>query len=482
MSPGTIPTVSMASTPTTEPATEANPTRRARIRTVSEINKEARFLIEERFGMVWIEGEISNFSRPGSGHWYFSLKDTRAQVRCAMFAGRNRFVRDTLRNGQTVVVRGRLSLYEARGEFQLIVDHVAPAGEGELKAAFDRLVKSLAAEGLFKADRKRSLPRFPRHIAMISSRSGAAPQDVLAVIQRRFPSVRVTWFWVAMQGDESERQVLTALDRIDRMRRPPDVVVMTRGGGSLEDLWTFNLESVARRVGDLSVPVVSAIGHETDVTICDYIADQRAATPSAAAELITPDGPALAQHIARVRQALERRIANQQRGKQLQINALAARLVDPGRAIDQRHQRIDELRARLDRAATTSLANKSQRAVHLARLLANVDPRDRIHNARTALAVLARRLRGSNDIAFVKARAKLGGVVRTLQAVSPLATLDRGYAIAAKGDESRWGKPVLGIDGVSPGDTMDVHVRDGTIATQVVTTTPRVDSPTDPKA
>ncbi len=464
----------MASTSPSETRSESPKTRGDRIRSVTEINKEARFLIEERFGLVWIEGEISNLSRPGSGHWYFSLKDNRAQIRCAMFANRNRFVRATPKNGTTVVVRGRLSLYEARGEFQLIVDHIAPAGEGALKAAFDELVKTLAAEGLFKADTKRPLPAFPRRIAMISSRSGAAPQDVLAVIARRFPAARVTWFWVAVQGDESEGQVLTALDRIDRMRNPPDVVIVTRGGGSLEDLWTFNLESVARRLANLSVPVVSAIGHETDTTICDYIADQRAPTPSAAAELVTPDGQALINHLARVRQMLERRTEHQAQSRQLRLNGASARLVDPGRGIEQRHQRIDELRARLDRSMRASLALKHQRAVQHARLLASDDPRQRIARMSDRLNVSSNRLLSLTTARISNAQGNVAGVARTLQAVSPLATLDRGYAIAATPDDTTWGKPVLTIDAVSAGDPVDVHLHDGTLTTRVVDTTRRL--------
>lgn len=334
-------------------------------------------------------------------------------------------------------------------------------------------MKQLAAEGLFKAERKRPLPAFPKHIAMISSRSGAAPQDVLAVIARRFPAARVTWFWVAVQGDESEGQVLTALDRIDRMRNPPDVVIVTRGGGSLEDLWTFNLESVARRMAALSVPVVSAIGHETDTTICDYIADQRAPTPSAAAELVTPDGQALFMHVARVRQMLERRMAHQGQSRQLRLNAASARLVDPGRAIEQRHQRVDELRARLDRSMRALLAVKRQQTTQHARLLASVDSRRRIAQMRERLTISSTRLASLTKARLSNSKTNLGGVARTLQAVSPLATLDRGYAIAATPDDSSWGKPIVSIETVAPGDAVDIHLSDGTIRTQAVETARR---------
>ena len=261
--------------------------------TVSELAGAVRFTLEERFPMVWVEGELSNLRAPGSGHWYFTLKDDRAQLRCAMFANRNRFVRFKPRDGMKVILRGRVSLYEARGDFQLLADHLELSGEGALRAAFDALKRTLSDEGLFAETRKRPLPDFPTHLAVISSRSGAALRDVVSVLRRRCPALRVTLLPVSVQGKDAEVQILEALDRVAdwpaEFGAEPDVVLLTRGGGSLEDLWAFNLESVARAVAASPIPIVSAIGHETDFTICDFVADVRAPTPSAGAELIAPN-------------------------------------------------------------------------------------------------------------------------------------------------------------------------------------------------
>ena len=267
---------------------------------VSELTAAVRRLIEQGFPPILVEGEVSNFRSPGrGGHWYFTLKDGQAQIRCAMFANRNRFVRKPLRDGALVVVRCRLSLYEARGDFQAIVDAVEPAGEGELRAAFERLKIELEREGLFATDRKRALPRFPKHIGIVSSLSGAALQDVLAVLRRRFPCARATCFGAAVQGAEAVPEIIGGIDRAEASKPRPDVLLLTRGGGSLEDLMAFNSEALARRIAQCPIPIVSAVGHETDVTIADFVADQRAPTPSAAAEMVAPDRAELLLRVRR---------------------------------------------------------------------------------------------------------------------------------------------------------------------------------------
>ena len=263
--------------------------------TVSALNKQARLTIEERFQMVWVTGELSNFARPRSGHWYFTLKDSGAQVRCAMFANSNRRVQMQPTDGQQVLIRGRVSLYEGRGDFQIIADQMEPAGEGVLRQAFDALKVKLADEGLFARERKRPIPDIPKHIAVVTSPTGAALQDVLAVWQRRFPTLQVTVIPTAVQGPEAEAQVLRALNAASKLT--VDAILLTRGGGSLEDLWTFNLESVARAVAASQIPIVSAIGHEIDIAITDFVADLRAPTPSVAAELMVPDGQEMLQNI-----------------------------------------------------------------------------------------------------------------------------------------------------------------------------------------
>ena len=443
-----------------------HPRSERRVRTVSEINGAARLLIEEKLGRVWIEGEVSNFSRPASGHWYFSLRDRSAQIRCAMFASRNRFVRAPFGDGITVIVRARLSVYEARGEFQAIVEHVEPAGEGALRAAFERLKASLAAEGLFASDRKQQLPAFPRHLALISSPSGAAPRDVLAVLRRRFPCLRVTWFHVSVQGDEAPGQIVTALDRAERMRSRPDAIILTRGGGSLEDLWAFNTEAVVRRVAAATIPVVSAIGHETDVTLCDFAADQRAATPTAAAELATPDRDDLLRRMDRLERTLGVQAVTRLRGHQQSLTSTARRLVHPGRSVEQWMQRTDELALRLQRGMTARLATAATALEHRTRLLHGASPGQRIERLAPQLQQLKQRLHAATARRLADATAHSDSIVRSLHAVSPLQTLGRGYAIVARG-EGKWGTPVSSIEQVTAGERIRAHVADGTIVAAV---------------
>ena len=446
------------------------PTRTAqadRVRTVGEINAEARFLIEERFRRVWIEGEISNFRPYASGHWYFTLQDDRAQLRCVMFSSANRFVRFRPGNGLAVLLRGRLSIYEGRGSFQAIVDHIEPAGEGALRAAREKLQARLAAEGLFDETRKRPLPGYPRHIGIISSRAGAALGDVIAVIRRRFPCIRVTCFDVAVQGFEAEGQIIAAFERAEFMRHPPDVIVLTRGGGSLEDLAAFNLESVARRIAAARIPVVSAVGHETDVTIADFVADRRAATPSAAAEMVTPDRQDLENRLRRAEAALLVRIGARLDVDQRLLVATRQRLVHPGRTVEQRMLRTDELGDRLLGAMSAGIARTRTDLNHHVQLLARCNPAVRLAPAHERVVHAATRLRASASRAAQQARAHLGTLGRALNAVSPLATLARGFAIVAKPDGSRWGRPVASVEHVERGDAIAAHLADGTVQATV---------------
>ena len=253
--------------------TDSLPLADDRVLSVTALNRQARLLLEGRFKPVWVRGEISNYRRPGSGHWYFTLKDDNAQVRCAMFVNRNRFSKLQPADGAEVIVRGRVSLYEGRGDYQIIVEQMERAGEGALRAAFEALKERLAAEGLFAAERKKPLPRFPAHLAIISSASGAALRDVLSIVQRRFPCLAVTLLPVAVQGPEAEGQILQALKRVPALE--PDLVMLTRGGGSLEDLSVFNSEPLARAIANCPVATVAAIGHETDFTIAELVADLR---------------------------------------------------------------------------------------------------------------------------------------------------------------------------------------------------------------
>lgn len=438
-----------------------------RVRTVSEVNHEARLLVEERFRLVWIEGEVSNFKRYASGHWYFSLKDDRAQLNCVMFASRNRFVRARLKDGLAVVVRGRLSIYAERGGFQAIVDHVEPAGEGALQAAFEERKARLGREGLFDPALKRPIPAYPRHIAIISSERAAALRDVVAVLRRRFPCVRVTCFFVAVQGFEAERQIVDAFDRAEYMRSTPDVVILTRGGGSLEDLAAFNLESVARRIAAARIPVIAAIGHETDVTLADFVADRRAPTPSAAAELATPDGNELWQRFQRYAATLASLQSTRTKSDRRLLAATRSRLVHPGRALEQRMQRADELGERLAAAMRSRLDRAQASLGHRRDLLARNSPERRIDAARERVERDRDRLRAADRANRQTAAARLGGVARALQAVSPLATLDRGYAIVARPDGSRWGTPLVSVRDASPGEELLTHLKDGALHVRV---------------
>ena len=438
-----------------------------RVRTVSEVNHEARMLVEERFRLVWIEGEVSNFKRYASGHWYFSLKDDRAQLNCVMFASRNRFIRARIADGLAVVVRGRLSIYTERGAFQAIIDHLEPAGEGALQAAFEERKARLGREGLFDPAAKLPIPAYPRHIAVISSERAAALRDVLAVLSRRFPCVRVTCFFVAVQGYEAEGQIIGALDRAERMKSTPDVVIVTRGGGSLEDLAAFNLESVARRIAAARIPVIAAIGHETDVTITDFAADRRAPTPSAAAELATPDGGELGQRLGRYAATLSRAQSARLKNDQRLLQATRNRLVHPGRALEQRMQRADELYERLASASRSRIDRAQARLDHRRDLLDRNSPVRRIDTARERVHRHLDRLQAATLATREGAAARLGSVVRALQAVSPLATLDRGYAIVARPDGSRWGRPLSSVDDASTNEELRTHLKDGSLRVRV---------------
>jgi exodeoxyribonuclease VII large subunit len=438
-----------------------------KILSVSELTGAARFALEERFPLVWVQGEISNLRIPGSGHWYFTLKDDAAQVRCAMFAGRNRATRVRPKDGDQVVLRGRVSLYEPRGDFQLIAEHLEAAGEGALRAAFEALKAKLAAEGLFAAEAKRRLPGFPRHVAVVSSRTGAALRDVLAVFRRRCPMLAVTLLPVAVQGRDAPGQIVAALARLHdwptALGPRPDVVLLTRGGGSLEDLWSFNLESVARAIRDCPVPVVSAVGHEVDVTIADFAADLRAPTPSAGAELIAPDFTHYLDRHARAFRTLRSRLEQQLAQARRTVLHVSSRLIDPRRALQQRMQSLDETDRRLTRAWQRQLGRLSGRLT-LARVgLGRFDPARAIDHYRGRLerldVTLQRAMRHGLE---TRARA-FAGTSRALAAVSPLATLDRGYAIvttpAPAGD--RWGTPITSVTATATGARIVAHLADG---------------------
>ena len=392
------------------------------IYTVSRLNREARILLESGLPALWLEAEVSNFARPASGHWYFTLKDAAAQVRCAMFRGSNARVRVTPRDGMQVLVRARVGLYEPRGDYQLIAEHLEEAGEGALRRRFEELKARLAAEGLFDAGLKRPLPALPRRIGVITSPTGAAIRDILHVLARRFAAVPVLVYPVPVQGAGAGAEIAAALALANR-RAEVDVLILARGGGSLEDLWSFNEEIVARAIRASAIPVISGVGHEVDVTIADFAADVRAPTPSGAAELVVPDRAewlrALAGVAERLAQSGHRRIARA-RERLAWLGGRLAR-VHPRERLTLRAQRLDELEARLGRALAQALA---------------------------------------------AARARLRTASRTLNAVSPLATLERGYSILA----TAAGSVIRAARDVRAGDEVTARTSRGTVRATVIRT------------
>src|SRR6516162_142534 len=323
---------------------------------VSRLNREVRVLLERGLGVLWVEGELSNFSQPASGHWYFSLKDRDAQLRCAMYRLKNSLVGFTPRAGMQVLVRGRISVYEARGEYQLIIEHLEEAGVGALRREFERLKTRLAAEGLFAQERKRALPRFPRRIGVITSPSGAALHDILKILARRYPPAAVLIYPSAVQGAGAVPALVAAL-RTASARAECDLLILARGGGSLEDLWAFNDERVARAIHGCALPVVSGVGHEIDFTIADFVADARAPTPSAAAELVVPDRLACLEAITRSAQRLGGGMRRELRGGEARLDAVGRRLklAHPGVRLHQQMQRLDGLMQRLAGAVRSGL-------------------------------------------------------------------------------------------------------------------------------
>lgn len=425
----------------------------------AQLNTLARDLLEGAFPAVWVEGEIGNLSRPASGHIYFSLKDERAQVRCALFKPRSQWLRFRPAEGMRVLVRGRVTLYEARGDYQMILEHMEEAGEGALRRALEELRQRLAAEGLFDADRKRPLPRMPRRIGVLTSPSGAAVRDVLTVLGRRFPLTEVEVLPIPVQGAEAAAQIVGMLRRTYAAARH-DVLLLTRGGGSLEDLWCFNDETLARTLAAAPMPVVSAVGHETDTTLADFAADLRAATPSAAAELLVPERGAVLQGLHHARQRMDtafrrRRDVLAQRCDQAWIRLGAA---SPGQRLVRGRQRLIDLERRLRLAGGAPARQLGERLRHLAARLAAQHPATRLRQAGGRLDELDRRQRAAWRQRHASAQLALATGLRALQAVSPLATLDRGYALVL---DPASGQAIQRIAALAPGKPVTLRLADG---------------------
>lgn len=452
--------------PMPDPQAATNLATSKEVLTVTALNREARKLLESGFGVVLVEGEISNIARPGSGHWYFSLKDSGAQVQCAMFRQRNRLLAFSPADGEQVLVRARVSLYEPRGNYQLIVDFMEPAGEGALRQAFEKLKRKLDAEGLFDAARKRSLPTLPRRVGVITSPSGAAVRDVLKVLARRFPSLPVIIYPVPVQGDGAAEKIAGMLAKAGS-RAECDVLVLTRGGGSLEDLWAFNEEVVARAIAASPVPVVSAVGHEVDVSIADLVADLRAPTPSAAAELIVPDRSEWRRRFAGLARRLDATVLRKLETSRERSRLLRHRLrrSHPARIIQQHSQSSDELAQRMRLAMLRLLQSRQGRLNEQRAHLLRVSPSQRINALASVNSTLAHRLSSAMRGRLEALRSRLAVSGATLDAISPLATLGRGYAILRRVDD---GRIIRRAHDAKPDDVLEASLGEGRLTTRVV--------------
>jgi len=398
------------------------------ILSVGDLNHKARQLLETHLSLLWVEGELSNVAMPSSGHWYFTLKDAKAQIRCAMFRNRNSLVRFKPKQGMQVVIRGRVSLYEGRGEYQLIAEHIEEAGFGVLQRAFEALKTKLNKEGLFNEKHKQAIPELPKHIAVISSATGAAIHDILHVLKRRFAGIPVTIIPVAVQGDGSAKQIVNAIENANALKKF-DVILLSRGGGSLEDLWPFNEEIVARAIYSSKLPIVSAVGHEVDFTISDFVADVRAPTPSAAAEILSPDGDDWLETFAGYEILLEKSIQRLISQAQQRNVGLAARLRHPGERLQNHAQRLDTLEIRLQRATKFQLHKVNTGFYNAVKRYQRCAPTTLIKHGKENVNQLTRRLfsKLQDDIKFKQQR--FSKAVEVLDTVSPLNTIQRGYSI-----------------------------------------------------
>ncbi|WP_248638249.1 exodeoxyribonuclease VII large subunit [Citrobacter koseri] len=432
--------------------------------TVSRLNQTVRLLLEQEMGQVWISGEISNFTQPASGHWYFTLKDDTAQVRCAMFRNSNRRVTFRPQHGQQVLVRANITLYEPRGDYQIIVESMQPAGEGLLQQKYELLKAKLQAEGLFDQQYKQPLPSPAHCVGVITSKTGAALHDILHVLKRRDPSLPVIIYPTAVQGDDAPGQIVRAIERANA-RNECDVLIVGRGGGSLEDLWSFNDERVARAIFASRIPVVIAVGHETDVTIADFVADLRAPTPSAAAEIVSRNQQELLRQIQSAQQrlgmAMDYYLANRNR----RFTQLFHRLQQqhPQLRLARQQTMLERLRQRMNFALDNQLKRAASRQQRVLQRLNQQNPQPRIYRAQTRIQQLEYRLAENVRARLSATRERFGNAVTHLEAVSPLSTLARGYSVTT----ATGGKVLKQTRQVKAGDVLTTRLSDGWVESEV---------------
>ena len=435
------------------------------IYTVSELNGAARLVLSTHFGTIWVEGEISNLATPSSGHLYFTLKDADAQVRCAMFKGNSRGLGFRPENGGHVLVRAQVGLYEPRGDYQLIVDYMEEAGDGALRRAFEALKQRLAVEGLFDTARKKPVPALPRCLGLITSPTGAAVRDILTVLKRRFPALPVIIFPVKVQGNEAKHEIARAIARADRLGLC-DVLILARGGGSLEDLWAFNEEVVARAMAACAIPIISGVGHETDFTIADLVADLRAPTPSAAAEAASPDRNEWLSRLQRLEGQLRHhlRVSLAQRAQTLAFLGRRLQHAHPEKRLQAHAQRLDEFELRLRRALSGALNRHDAKLKTLVAHLQCHHPGQGLLLLAARQSELARRLDAAIRQRLERQQQRVAQLGQQLHAVSPLATLARGYAIASRRDD---GKILRSYREVEIGDEIAIRLAEGILLGRV---------------
>ena len=435
------------------------------IYSVSQLNQSVRLMLENQLGAVWLTGEISNFSQPVSGHWYLSLKDENAQVRCAMFRMKNLRVSFRPTNGMQVLVRANVSLYEPRGDYQLIIESMHLAGEGLLMQQFEALKLKLAAEGLFAQHLKKNLPHFSKAVGIITSKTGAALQDILHILQRRDPSLKIIIYPTAVQGKDAATEIAQMIE-LANQRQEVDVLIVGRGGGSLEDLWCFNEEMVARAIFHSHLPVISAVGHETDVTIADFVADVRAPTPSAAAELVSRNQTELLQQLQYRRQRLEIALDRLFAEKQQKLKHLSLRLHNqhPQAQLRIQQQLITQLSHRLQQSLRHRWQKKAENLTALSmRLYKNPLPL-RIQQYEQQLAQLKVRLNSHMNLTLSLQQKQLAHLCGKLDSLSPLKVLARGYSIT----QNQQNFTIRSMKDVNVGEQIKTRLPDGDIISQVI--------------
>ena len=435
--------------------------------TVSELNREAKYLLESHFDWVTVEGEIGNFTAASSGHWYFSLKDTDAQVRCAMFRRANGRVKTHPQQGDSVRIRAKVSLYEGRGEFQLICEHLEPAGAGALQLAFEKLKRQLSEEGLFAADSKQPVPHDASHVGVVTSATGAALQDILTVLERRSPHTQVYVFPVAVQGEGAAEQVAAAVTQANQLTKagsiPLDVLIVGRGGGSLEDLWAFNEEVVARALFASEVPTVSAVGHEVDFSIADLTADVRAPTPSAAAELVSTDQNERFQQLDALTSIMTRSVMRRLTALSQQLTSLNRRVRHPGHTLGQQRQTLKRLADTLHRGINRHISNQRRHSMQMTSRLSAQHPRQQLLRIQQHRQQLSHRLSQQMNQQLKSARAELAYKTKLLASLGPEQTLGRGYAIVT----DLQGNVLKDALQASKGDSLNVRLGSGSLTTEV---------------